>query len=278
MAYTPHPPGNIVNTGSLTCQIIEIFYRNLRTEAISSIKAPVPPAQLPFIRISATFTVWEVSSSRKKIIFASCPPSSMAVPIEGYCVFRASAFAATSWINVSFSFSAIGFAPDPSALSETFSLGNAPSARSAQKRCFLPDPHDACGNQKKGSCLFPDLSPPTFVVVEPHVDTRQQRFLFFLSFVIYLHHLLFLYKFTAPLKIPPVFPKSAAIISALFYFNAFLFFFSRVNLYILRFILSSMLLPDRFSLPFWMVSVLQAVSGTHSKRSVLPHILPEALR
>ena len=49
-------------------------------EATSSIKAPVPPAQLPFMRMSATWGAPVFVSFLKKMIFASCPPSSMAVP------------------------------------------------------------------------------------------------------------------------------------------------------------------------------------------------------
>ena len=43
----------------------------LSTEAISSMNAPVPPAQLPFMRMSATSSAPVASLTRKKIIFAS---------------------------------------------------------------------------------------------------------------------------------------------------------------------------------------------------------------
>ena len=68
----------------------------LRREAISSTNAPVPPAQLPFIRISATCSSPVRLSLWKKIIFASCPPSSIAVPISPYMAFKAIEFATTS--------------------------------------------------------------------------------------------------------------------------------------------------------------------------------------
>ena len=67
-------------------------------EATSSMKAPVPPAQLPFMRMSATFNAPVFESVLKKMIFASWPPSSMAVPTVSYVFFKAMEFATTSWI------------------------------------------------------------------------------------------------------------------------------------------------------------------------------------
>ena len=58
------------------------------SEAIWSIKAPVPPAQLPFMRWS--------SPPVKKIILASSPPSSMAQVASLWRSFTTSAVANTS--------------------------------------------------------------------------------------------------------------------------------------------------------------------------------------
>ena len=58
-------------------------YGCLLYTSISSMKAPVPPAQLPFMRISATDRRFASLSNLKKIIFASWPPSSMAVRAVG---------------------------------------------------------------------------------------------------------------------------------------------------------------------------------------------------
>ena len=53
------------------------------SDAISSMNAPVPPAQLPFMRMSATFSLPVSGSGEKNAIFASWPPSSMAVRVCG---------------------------------------------------------------------------------------------------------------------------------------------------------------------------------------------------
>ena len=76
-------------------------------------KAPVPPAQLPFMRISATVRAPVLGSVWKKIILASWPPSSMAQPTFSYRRFRAAALAATSWAKGIPRPSAMGLAPDP---------------------------------------------------------------------------------------------------------------------------------------------------------------------
>ena len=56
-------------------------------------KAPVPPAQLPFMRMSGDFP------SAKKIIFESSPPMSMKVETCGKRCFTSSAEATTSWMK-----------------------------------------------------------------------------------------------------------------------------------------------------------------------------------
>ena len=61
--------------------------------AISSIKAPVPPAQEPFMRISGK------PALGKKIILASSPPISISVRTCGYSCLTTSAEATTSWIK-----------------------------------------------------------------------------------------------------------------------------------------------------------------------------------
>ena len=59
--------------------------------AIWSINAPVPPAQLPFIRSSIP--------PLKKIIFASSPPSSITQDVSGSRSFTTCAVAKTSCTN-----------------------------------------------------------------------------------------------------------------------------------------------------------------------------------
>ena len=48
--------------------------------------------------MSATFNAPVFESVLKKMIFASWPPSSMAVPTVSYVFFNAMEFATTSWI------------------------------------------------------------------------------------------------------------------------------------------------------------------------------------
>lgn len=75
--------GDVVGRASAAGGGIELLDGRLSTEAISSMNAPVPPAQLPFMRISATSSAPVVSLARKKIILASWPPSSMAQRVRG---------------------------------------------------------------------------------------------------------------------------------------------------------------------------------------------------
>ena len=53
------------------------FVSTWNNMAVWSMKAPVPPAQLPFMRMSGTFPF------SKKIILLSSPPMSMSVPTSG---------------------------------------------------------------------------------------------------------------------------------------------------------------------------------------------------
>ena len=83
-AYTPQRPEMSYTCSPFAASALNSSTGTFSTDAISSINAPVPPAQLPFIRISETLLIWSVSLSLKKIIFASWPPSSIAVPTFSY--------------------------------------------------------------------------------------------------------------------------------------------------------------------------------------------------
>ena len=63
--------------------------------AIWSMKAPVPPAQEPFMRMSGLLSLW------KKTILASSPPRSMSVKSVRPVSFMAAEAARTSWMKVS---------------------------------------------------------------------------------------------------------------------------------------------------------------------------------
>ena len=64
-----------------------------RSTAIWSMKAPVPPAQLPFMRRSAA------RPSRKNTTLASSPPMSIIDDVSGYDFCTAFVAATTSWTN-----------------------------------------------------------------------------------------------------------------------------------------------------------------------------------
>ena len=74
-------------------------------DAIWSINAPVPPAQVPFIRCSIDFP--------KYIILASSPPSSITTSVFGMYFSTALLQATTSWIKGTFKNVAADIAPDP---------------------------------------------------------------------------------------------------------------------------------------------------------------------
>ena len=122
-AYTPQRPEMSYTCSPFAASALNSSTGTFSTDAISSINAPVPPAQLPFIRISETLLIWSVSLSLKKIIFASWPPSSIAVPTFSYFFWSAIAFAATSCANGTPTLSAIGFAPEPVRHTLTFCPG-----------------------------------------------------------------------------------------------------------------------------------------------------------
>lgn len=82
--------------------------------AIWSIKAPVPPAQEPFILTSMP--------PERKRIFASSPPSSMITSVPGIKVFAATRVAYTSWIKSSPQLSATPMPAEPESATSALSL------------------------------------------------------------------------------------------------------------------------------------------------------------
>ncbi len=76
-----------------------------RSVAIWSMKAPVPPAQVPFIRCSGT--------GLRYVIFASSPPSSMTTSASGCSRSMTSVAAMTSWKKSTPIMSATWRPPEP---------------------------------------------------------------------------------------------------------------------------------------------------------------------
>ena len=95
-AYTPHRPEISYTQVPCAAMASNSSMGTFRMEATSSIKAPVPPAQLPFMRVSATSSAPLPVLGLKKIILASWPPNSMAVRTWAYCWRRAMELATTS--------------------------------------------------------------------------------------------------------------------------------------------------------------------------------------
>ena len=73
--------------------------------AIWSMNAPVPPAQLPFMRCS--------NAPSKNVILASSPPNSMATSVSGITSSTVRVHAITSWTNGISKTSARPIPPDP---------------------------------------------------------------------------------------------------------------------------------------------------------------------
>ena len=97
LANTPHRPEMLYTVFPRAASCSNASAGTFSRAAISSMKAPVPPAQLPFIRISEAWSFPAASSYWKKITLASWPPSSTAVRTWGYRARTAAALATTSW-------------------------------------------------------------------------------------------------------------------------------------------------------------------------------------
>ena len=97
LAKTPHRPEMLYTVLPRAASSSKPSEGTLSSAAISSMKAPVPPAQLPFIRISEVWRRPVAGSGWKKITLASWPPSSTAVRTWGYSARMAAALATTSW-------------------------------------------------------------------------------------------------------------------------------------------------------------------------------------
>ena len=82
LAKTPHRPEMLYTCLPIRARDSNFSDGTRSRAAISSMKAPVPPAQLPFIRISEVVRAPSFSS-RKKMTLASWPPSSTAVRAAG---------------------------------------------------------------------------------------------------------------------------------------------------------------------------------------------------
>ena len=87
-------------------------------------KAPVPPAHEPFMRMSATVVAPDFSSRSKNTIFASWPPSSIAQRTFSWSRRTASEFATTSCTKGTPRTSAMVVPPDPHATRRNEHSGN----------------------------------------------------------------------------------------------------------------------------------------------------------
>ncbi len=98
-----------------------------------SMVAPVPEAHLSFMEGTAVRSPF--SSRGKRMIFASCPPSSTALPASGCSRSTARLTALTSCTNLAPKGAASGPAPEPVMKTRHLSRGEAGSARSSASSC-----------------------------------------------------------------------------------------------------------------------------------------------
>ena len=134
-AKTPH----LAAIGYITSYFFAASFKPspsvLRRMAIWSIKAPVPPAQVPFILCSMALP--------KYVIFASSPPSSMATSVWGINFSTAREQVTTSCSNLAPIFSARASPPEP-VITHFTSISPTVSIRSSSSSLTLSNTLDIC--------------------------------------------------------------------------------------------------------------------------------------